>query len=85
MADYFVNILKSEKDGGFYSGYTTNLKRRLAEHNSGKTKSLRNRVPLSLIYYERYPSKSAAKYREEQIKRYKGGEAFKRLLGLLPV
>jgi len=33
---FYVYILKSEKDGKLYIGYTNDLKRRLEEHNSGK-------------------------------------------------
>ncbi|HDP69106.1 MAG TPA: hypothetical protein ENN20_11515 [Candidatus Marinimicrobia bacterium] len=37
----YVYILHSEKDGGFYIGYTANLSRRVQQHNAGKTRSLR--------------------------------------------
>jgi len=77
---YFVYILQSEKDRGFYIGYTTDLVRRIHKHNSGKTQSLRHRRPLKLIYYEQLASLRDAKAREKQIKSYKGGEAFKKLI-----
>ena len=78
---YFVYILQSRRDNGYYIGYTADLKQRLKEHNSGKTRSLRHRLPLDLIYAEEFDSKRDAKVREGQIKSWRGGEAFKRLIG----
>lgn len=77
---YSVYILQSKKDGGYYVGCTSNLYKRLLAHNSGKTVSLKNRQPLKLIYFEEYNSIEEAYKREKQIKSYKGGEAFKKLI-----
>jgi putative endonuclease len=47
---YYVYVLRSLRDGKLYTGVTSDLDRRVREHNSGKTKSLRGRRPLrSLI------------------------------------
>ncbi|MQY63241.1 MAG: GIY-YIG nuclease family protein [Calditrichaeota bacterium] len=77
---YFVYILQSRKDNGYYIGYTANLERRLNERNSGKTRSLLHRIPLDIIHFEEFESKRDAKARECQIKSWKGGESFKRLM-----
>ncbi len=77
---WHVYILKSEKIDRFYTGYTENLERRLKEHNHGKTCSLKAYLPLRIIYSEEFPTKQEAFRRELQIKKYKGGEAFKRLV-----
>ncbi len=77
---YFVYVLQSRKDNGYYIGYTADLDQRLKEHNSRKTRSLRHRLPLDLIYLEEFKSKRDAKARECQIKSWKGGESFKRLI-----
>ncbi len=77
---HVVYILRSGIDDGYYIGYTGDLNRRMREHNSGKTRSLRHRRPLELIYWEEYQSKRRAKERERQIKSWKGGDAFKRLI-----
>jgi putative endonuclease len=79
--EYFVYILKSLKDGKHYIGYTTNIEKRLKEHNSGKTKSIKHRIPFVLIYTEKCPTIKEAKAREKQIKSYKGGQAFKKIIG----
>jgi len=65
---YYVYILKSIKDGKFYTGYSENLKRRLDEHNHGKVKSTKNRRPLQLICYEAYLDKKTAEKREKFLK-----------------
>ena len=77
---FFVYILRSKVDNGYYIGYTSDLNKRIREHNSGKTKSLKHRLPLELLYSEEYESKRDAKAREVQIKSWKGGDAFKNLL-----
>ncbi|MEI8068010.1 MAG: GIY-YIG nuclease family protein [Candidatus Shapirobacteria bacterium] len=70
---FYVYILKSIKDGNIYTGYTSNLKRRIIEHNLGKVISTKNRHPLNLIYYEGYLNKEDAKNREKYLK--SGGKA----------
>ena len=82
MQKYYVYILQSKKDNKYYIGYTENLDERLNHHNSGMQKSTRNRIPFDLIYFEEFDAKKAAMAREKQIKSYKGGNAFKKLLNL---
>ena len=77
----YVYILKSLKDKKYYIGATNNLERRLNEHNSGKTKSLRFRKPLTLIYKEICSDIKEARYKEKLYKSYKSGNAFKKLIG----
>ena len=77
---HFVYILQSTKDYKFYIGYTANLKRRVDYHNLGINTSTKFRRPLKLIHFEEFPDKKSALKREKQIKSYKGGEAFKKLL-----
>lgn len=77
---YYVYVIRSLKDNRNYIGYTNDLSRRLQEHNRGKSKSVKYRGPFELIYYEEYTSRVEAIHREKQIKNYKGGEAFKKLI-----
>ena len=56
-------------DGTLYGGYTTDLQKRLAAHNSGKgAKYTRSRLPVELVYWEECPTKEAAMSREWQLK-----------------
>ncbi|KKU47377.1 hypothetical protein A2752_00135 [Candidatus Uhrbacteria bacterium RIFCSPHIGHO2_01_FULL_46_23] len=61
---YTVYILQSLKDGRTYIGYTNNLERRLNEHNSGKSKSTKYRVPFKLLFKEEFQTKRDAEKRE---------------------
>ncbi len=65
---FFLYILKSLKDNNLYIGYTSNLRKRIEEHNSGKAKSTNPRKPFKLIYYEAYLSEKDAKHREHNLK-----------------
>ncbi len=58
---YYTYVLYSEKDQKLYIGYTSDLERRVAEHNGGKNKSTSSRRPLQLIYFEGHLSKEDAR------------------------
>ena len=67
----FVYILKSSKSGRYYIGCTSNLKRRLAEHNAGETKGNRYFRPFELVYQEEYKTLIEARNREAFLKAQK--------------
>ena len=69
---YFVYILRSEKDGSYYIGHTSNPEDRLERHNQGRSQYTRTKVPWKLIHYEKFESKSDAMRREYEIKGKKG-------------
>jgi predicted GIY-YIG superfamily endonuclease len=56
------------------------MAKRLDKHSRGETKSMKNRGEFELIYVEECSSRAEAMRREKEIKRYKGGVAFKKLL-----
>ncbi|MFH1822101.1 MAG: GIY-YIG nuclease family protein [Patescibacteria group bacterium] len=60
----------------FYTGFTGDLKKRIAQHNSGEVKSTRYRRPVKLIHCEIYLRESDARRREKFLKTTEG----KRLL-----
>ena len=65
----FVYILNCVDDT-LYTGYTTDLKRRLKEHNNNSgAKYTRGRTPVKLVYFEKFETKSDAMKREIQIKK----------------
>jgi len=78
---YFVYILQSIKDSKYYIGSTSNVEARVDYHNSGRQSSTKNRIPFILVYSEECTTKKEALIRENQIKSYKGGNAFKKLIG----
>jgi putative endonuclease len=65
---YYVYLLQSLVDKGWYIGYTSDLRRRFQEHNRGDTKSIIRRKPFILIYYEAYLHKMDAIGRERFLK-----------------
>ncbi len=65
---YFTYVLRSKSDNKLYVGWTNNLKIRLKKHNAGKVISTKNRLPLSLVYFEACTSKEKAIKREKQLK-----------------
>jgi putative endonuclease len=77
---YYVYILKSLKDHKYYIGSSSDVKKRLDFHNSRLQRSTRNRVPFVLVLYEEFNDKIQALKREKQIKAFKGGVAFKKLI-----
>lgn len=77
---FCVYLLKSEKDGKFYIGSTSNLKTRFKEHNDGKVKSTIYRRPMKLIYYEAYTDENIARKRERQLKNGKANMSLRERL-----
>lgn len=66
---YWVYIAQCA-DGTLYTGMTTDTERRQEEHNSGKgAKYTRSRRPVTIVYREECPDKSAALKREHAIKK----------------
>ncbi|MWG34422.1 GIY-YIG nuclease family protein [Halomarina oriensis] len=67
---HYVYILRCGDDS-LYTGYSTDVERRLREHRQGTgAKYTRGRGPLELVYVETYGSQSAAMSREYEIKQF---------------
>ena len=65
---FYVYMLECS-DKTLYSGWTTDLSRRLATHNAGKgAKYTRSRLPVRLVYSESLPDAQAARKREWELK-----------------
>ena len=65
---YYVYVLLSEKDGLFYTGYTSDLTKILELHYNGSVFSTANRRPLKLIYWEGCLNQQDATRREKYLK-----------------
>jgi len=68
---YFVYIVRCSDDT-LYTGITTDLSRRVGEHNSKEGKSAkytRARQPVTLVYSEKYDDRSSASKREAEVKK----------------
>ena len=68
MEEYYVYIVECA-DLSFYIGYTTNVERRVAIHNTGKgARYTRSRLPVKLLAYWSLPTKTEALRVEHKIK-----------------
>jgi putative endonuclease len=65
---FYVYLLYSTRDNGFYIGYSTDLKRRLSEHKRSASFATKSRGPWRLIYYEAYTGREDAEGREKFLK-----------------
>jgi len=66
---WFLYLIRC-KDGALYTGITTDVDRRFAEHQSGKgAKYLRGKGPLTLVFQQKFGSRSAALKAEASIKK----------------
>jgi putative endonuclease len=77
---YYVYVLRSLRDNGFYIESTRDLRSRFRLHNDGSVRSTSPRRPLELIFYEAYRSEYDAKRREIYLKSTKGRTALKTML-----
>lgn len=69
MAQYYVYILASKKNGVLYVGVTNNLGRRIYEHKNGLVEGFTRRYFVHrLVYYEVYENVDEAIMREKRLK-----------------
>jgi putative endonuclease len=64
--------LKSESHGTYYYGSTDNVNKRLEEHNAGRQRYTKGRLPWVLHYVEEFESRSEARQREQFFKSIDG-------------
>lgn len=65
---YYIYVLQSIVDDYFYTGYTSNFKKRINDHNNGKVASTKHRRPLKLVYFEGCLNQQDATHREKYLK-----------------
>ena len=76
----YLYILKNSGNK-YYTGITeVEVEDRLMRHNKGDVKSTKLSKPWHVVYVENFTSMAKAREREKQIKSWKGGNAFKKLI-----
>jgi len=80
MKIYFTYVLVSEIDKSWYIGYSSNLEKRLIDHNSGKTITTNRKKPWKILYYEVSFNKEDAIAREKYLKSGMGSRYLKNRL-----
>ncbi|MBI3984272.1 GIY-YIG nuclease family protein [Candidatus Microgenomates bacterium] len=76
----YVYLLVSKQNGDFYVGMASDLKQRLAKHQSGQQKTTKGYRPWRLLYYEAHLNRDDAKRREKYLKTTTGNRMLKLML-----
>lgn len=77
---FYTYVLKSLKDSKYYIGHTNNIENRLKRHNSGQVKSTRNRVPMQVIWSQKFDTRAKSVNKELYLKSLKGGNQFYKII-----
>lgn len=77
---YYVYVIESTKHDRLYIGYTTDLNKRLREHNRKMVFSTKPYIPWRIIHFEGYLNKKDAERRERYLKSSQGMRLLKRML-----
>ncbi|MBL7933551.1 MAG: GIY-YIG nuclease family protein [Bacteroidia bacterium] len=65
---FYAYVIRSSFDGSYYKGHCENLDERLDQHNSGMTKSIKNKGSFEIVYYEIFETRPEAISREKYFK-----------------
>jgi len=76
----YLYILQSEKNGSYYIGSSSDISRRLIEHNSGHTKSLKYIRPLKLVFSKKFDCIELARSVELKLKRLKSRKIIEKIV-----
>ena len=77
---YYFYVLRFDKNGKLYYGFTNDLKRRVKQHSNGKSVFTSKNGPFKLIFYEAYINKADAFHAEKYFKTGHGREVLKEKL-----
>ena len=77
---YYAYVLKSINHDYYYKGHCQDIQKRLMQHNSGMTISLRPYIPLEIVYSEVFDTEEKAIAREKYFKSAAGRKYLKKKL-----
>jgi putative endonuclease len=77
---YYVYVLRSSRIEKLYTGFTSDLKKRLSEHNNGESAFTKFGRSWELVYYEAYKNKKDAMVREKYLKTGWGRNYIRKIL-----
>lgn len=80
---FYTYVIKSIHNDYYYKGHCEDLEKRLKEHNSGTTKSIKPFIPFRIVYYETFETRSEAVQREKYFKTAAGRKYLKNKLSAL--
>ena len=79
---FWIYILKSNKDSGYYIGQTKDIEKRIEMHNKGLIRSTKSRIPFTLLKTESFITRGETRVRENYLKSLKGGNEFRKVIGI---
>jgi putative endonuclease len=77
---FHTYVFRSELTGRLYIGSTSDLRRRIDEHNAGLATATKNRGPWRLVHSEEYATRTLAVRRERYLKTGRGRQELTHLL-----
>lgn len=77
---YYAYVLKSKVHNYYYKGHCKDLQKRLIQHNSGMTVSIRPYIPFEIVYFEEFETEIEAIKREKYFKTSRGREFLRKIL-----
>ena len=77
---YFTYVASSLSGSYLYKGHCKDMEKRLKQHNSGQTKSIRPYIPLEIIYFEEFETLKESIDREKFFKSAAGRQFLKKVL-----
>ena len=77
---FYAYVLKSIEHEYFYKGHCHDLEKRITQHNSGMTESIKPFIPFKLVYFEAFETEPEAIAREKYFKSAAGRRFLKKKL-----
>lgn len=77
---YYTYVLFAVDQGKIYTGYSSDLKRRLREHTLGKVHTTARMGKMRLVYYEAFDNEQDARDREKYLKTTQGKRTLRIML-----
>ncbi|WP_293010659.1 GIY-YIG nuclease family protein [Mongoliibacter sp.] len=77
---YYAHVLKSKVHNYYYKGHCKDLQKKLIQHNSGMTVSIRPYIPFEIVYFEEFETEIEAIKREKYFKTSRGREFLRKIL-----
>ena len=74
----FAYVLKSIEHKYFYKGHSWDLDKRIKQHNSGMTESIKPYIPFKIVYFEKFETQEEAINREKYFKSAAGRRFLKK-------
>lgn len=85
MTKKFLTYIARCSDGSLYTGITDDLKDRENRHNLGQGSNYtKQRLPIKIIYFEKFKTRKEAYVREKQLKGWKKEKKERLIQGLHP-